>query len=332
MVVTDDGHGTNTLFLSGADASFFELDGSALYLKAGTLLDYETKASYDVAVNVDDLSVGGTPDASIGYTLHVGDLYEGPPIFSGTSAKDILNGTDGDEVLKGLNGDDKLFANGGNDILIGGEGRDTLNGGEGIDTASYAEATTGVAADLGAGKGTYGEAIGDKLVDIENLTGSSHDDALYGDRFDNVLSGGDGNDDLEGIGGDDTLIGGKGNDILIGGKGRRHDERRRRRRPFHLREGRKRQDHRQADTITDFVSGLDKIDFTSIDAITKTKDVFDEFNFIGDSVFHKVAGELRYEVSGSDLYLIGDMSGDGKGDFMVHFTGITSWRPRTSSI
>jgi hypothetical protein len=41
--------------LSGrnSDAAFFEIAGSALYLKAGTVLDYESKTSYAVAVTVD---------------------------------------------------------------------------------------------------------------------------------------------------------------------------------------------------------------------------------------------------------------------------------------
>ena len=40
-----------------------ELIGAALYLKAGTVLDYESKTSYTVAVQVDDSAVGAAPDA-----------------------------------------------------------------------------------------------------------------------------------------------------------------------------------------------------------------------------------------------------------------------------
>jgi hypothetical protein len=35
-VVTDDALGTNALTLSGADAALFEIDGTELYLRAGT--------------------------------------------------------------------------------------------------------------------------------------------------------------------------------------------------------------------------------------------------------------------------------------------------------
>jgi hypothetical protein len=74
IAITDDGQGTNTLSLSGADASFFEIVGNQLRLKAGTQLDYETKSSYSVRVNVDDTTVGTTPDAFADFTLTVTDV------------------------------------------------------------------------------------------------------------------------------------------------------------------------------------------------------------------------------------------------------------------
>jgi ELWxxDGT repeat protein len=67
--VTDDGLGTNTLSLSGTDAGVFELVANQLRLKAGTVLNYATQKTYSVTVNVDDTTVGGTPDASVDYTL-----------------------------------------------------------------------------------------------------------------------------------------------------------------------------------------------------------------------------------------------------------------------
>ena len=71
ITVTDDGQGTNSLNISGTDAIYFQITGSALYLKAGTVLSHATKPSYSLAVNVDDLTVGGTPDASVNYTLTI---------------------------------------------------------------------------------------------------------------------------------------------------------------------------------------------------------------------------------------------------------------------
>ena len=81
LLVTDDGLGTNNLSLSGTDASFFQIIGSTLYIKAGTVLDYETKTSYSITINVDDTSVGGTPDAFVNFTLSVTDVVnEATPV------------------------------------------------------------------------------------------------------------------------------------------------------------------------------------------------------------------------------------------------------------
>jgi hypothetical protein len=74
LFVVDDGIGTNVLSVSGVDAVNFEIIGTALHLKAGTALDFETKTNYSVVVVVDDFSAGGTPDATNTYSLAVTDV------------------------------------------------------------------------------------------------------------------------------------------------------------------------------------------------------------------------------------------------------------------
>jgi uncharacterized repeat protein (TIGR02543 family) len=69
--VTDDGQGTNTLSLTGADAASFEITSGSLYLRAGTTLDHLAKSTYAVTVNVDDTTVGTTPDATASFTLTI---------------------------------------------------------------------------------------------------------------------------------------------------------------------------------------------------------------------------------------------------------------------
>lgn len=69
IVVTDDGLGTNALSLSGPDAADFQLTGNGLFVKPGTVLDFETKTSYSVTISVDDATLGNTPDASTNFTL-----------------------------------------------------------------------------------------------------------------------------------------------------------------------------------------------------------------------------------------------------------------------
>ena len=51
---------------------------------------------------------------------------------------------------------------------------------------------------------TGGHAAGDTFSNIENLTGSSHNDTLNGDDGDNILAGGAGADRLDGGDGTDT--------------------------------------------------------------------------------------------------------------------------------
>lgn len=69
-------------------------------------------------------------------------------MINGTDAANILRGKALNNIIKGFGGDDTLIGKAGNDILIGGTGNDILNGGAGSDTASYAQATSGIIANL----------------------------------------------------------------------------------------------------------------------------------------------------------------------------------------
>ncbi len=163
----------------------------------------------------------------------------GRNVLQAGKGNDIINGDPdgemgGNDALFGGDGDDTLDGGAGDDILTGGANADVLDGGEGIDTAYYTGSAAAVTVTLAVsdgteftGTGSGGDAVEDKLKNIEGVVGSEHDDVLTGDDNANLLHGGDGSDMLEG-GGDadnlnggaaeDTLIGGDGNDILIGGK------------------------------------------------------------------------------------------------------------------
>lgn len=136
VVVSDDGLGTNAITIGGPDAASFQVSGTSLYINAGTVLDFETKASYEITLSVDDSTVGGTPDASTGYTLEVIDLdpetLAYPPVIvseiapwsSGNSAVaedwiELTNTTDAAIDITGWKVDDgsNSFAAGG---VIGG--------------------------------------------------------------------------------------------------------------------------------------------------------------------------------------------------------------------
>ncbi|MBX9774264.1 MAG: hypothetical protein K2Y71_07600 [Xanthobacteraceae bacterium] len=122
--------------------------------------------------------------------------------------------TEGADVIIGTNHRDTIYGLGGNDVLKGGGGADKLYGGTGTDTAAYGDSKEGVEVSLAAGAGSGGTAAGDKLFDIENLSGSAYDDTLQGDENANSLYGEGGNDVLKGGGGSDKLYGGGGDDLL----------------------------------------------------------------------------------------------------------------------
>jgi uncharacterized protein YjiK len=86
IFVADDGLGDNDLSVSGPDAGSFQIIGTALFLKAGTPLSAAAQSSYDVTVNVDDPTVGATPDASTSYTLTITSGASGPITLAITEA------------------------------------------------------------------------------------------------------------------------------------------------------------------------------------------------------------------------------------------------------
>ena len=91
LQISDDALGTSAPCLTGADAAMFELDGNTLYLRAGTLLDYDTNPRLDVTVTVDDAELGSTAEDAVSLSITVtavtGDIH-------GT----VWNDLDGDRV------------------------------------------------------------------------------------------------------------------------------------------------------------------------------------------------------------------------------------------
>lgn len=191
--------GENTL-VGGKGNDVLEGLGGADKLIGGSGRDTASYESSDAAVSV-NLATG---EASGGDAT--GDMFSSIEDLKGSDHNDHLVGDGSANIITGGKGDD---------TIEGGAGADIIVGGEGSDTASYEGSSSGVIVNLGKGTAVRGDAKGDKLIEIENLEGSAHNDILVGDAQNNVLMGGAGYDRLKGGEGQDTLDGGAGNDVLI---------------------------------------------------------------------------------------------------------------------
>ena len=225
--------------------------------------------------------------ATIGDTVTYVDATEGVTI-------DLSSVSERDNVITISNGSGRGDARGDrfidvenfvgsthDDIFIAGPEADNADGGGGTDTISYERSRKPVLLDLPAADGanstaqvggahanvtdTNGNlrkdnyAEGDVLNNFENIIGSNVSsstarvadgtdmihDKLTGNGDANVIDGRGGDDKISGGGGDDTLIGGSGSDILTGDGGA----------DTFVISGR--------DTITDFATTEDKLNFSS---------------------------------------------------------------------
>ncbi|MDO9266415.1 MAG: cadherin-like domain-containing protein, partial [Sulfurimonas sp.] len=93
ITIMDDGLGTNILALTGDDAAMFEIVGNELFLRAGTVLDYESANKVlDVNVTVDDITIGSTPDNSAPLTINVSNVNEAPVAYNNNDRVIISSG------------------------------------------------------------------------------------------------------------------------------------------------------------------------------------------------------------------------------------------------
>jgi serralysin len=222
--------------LTGSDAGdvlYGEGSGDTLIGAAGG--DYLEGGAGDDELNGGDDSdqiIGGPGADQIvgGDGIDVATYLESAPVnidltlnvgFGGNATGDTffgvenITGSIGNDQLKGDSEDNTLVGASGNDVLIGAGGADILGGGElGSDTASYV-GSAAVSINLLTHAVSGGDAAGDSLFGIENLLGSSFNDALIGDNGANVLNGGAGLDMLVGDLGNDTFIVDNADDVTL---------------------------------------------------------------------------------------------------------------------
>jgi Ca2+-binding RTX toxin-like protein len=192
--------------------------GKGVVVNLATGIATDNWGNTDKLVNIEDVSGSRYADS-----------------ITGNAGDNNLNGDDGNDTIAGNDGNDWLDGGGGNDSLVGGLGMDQLSGGSGNDTidggdgrdrvtyfnefGSYPSLGKGVVVNLATGIATDNWGNTDKLVNIEDVSGSRYADTLTGNDADNSLYADDGNDTLSGGGGNDWLDGGAGADSLMGGAG-----------------------------------------------------------------------------------------------------------------
>ena len=128
----------------------------------------------------------------------------------GGAGNDDLRGYEGDDTLDGGPGTNKLFGGAGHNTYIGGEGADEFDSSGGIGTADYSKSPAAVNVRTDGAYGNWptgGHATGDRLIGVENVIGSDHDDVLQGYTHPNHFQGRKGNDTITGGRGGDTLEG-----------------------------------------------------------------------------------------------------------------------------
>jgi Ca2+-binding RTX toxin-like protein len=300
-------------------------------IDGGTGID---TASYDTlaaGVNV-SLALQG----ALQNTLAAGsDLLISIENLIGTAFNDTLTGDAANNSLASGAGNDIIFASTGNDSIDGGAGTDTANysalggpvtlgafgvlnkGGLGIDslvgietivgsfllgdTVDHSAAissggvivsgtntnlTTGLVTVNGTGAPL---PLSFTVQQFEHVIGSNSSDTITGNTSNNSLNGGAGNDTINGLGGSDTLIGGLGNDVFK-----------------YTNATESAAGVTSRDTITDFQLGLDKLDLSAIDANSLLA-LDQAFSFLGNSATFTSAGQLRYQVTGGNLFLFGNI-------------------------
>lgn len=208
--------------------------------------------------------------------------------FSAQDGADLVNAGAGNDTINGNSGSDTLMGEDGNDMLYGGFGYDRMDGGYGND-------------------GLYGGDGGDQL------RGRQGNDNLYGDAGHDQLFGGYGNDNLYGGVGRDRLIGEDGRDVMYGGVDTDRD--------VFVFESLSDTSTSAAnrDIVHNFVSGVDDIELTALDANTSVAGN-QAFLFGGTTAG---ANSVWYARSGTSIIVAADVNGDAVADFTIRVTGIS---------
>ena len=233
------------------------------------------------------------------------DGYNGDDTIIGSAGDDVINGGYGNDMLRGGDGNDTflVLGNAGLDTIDGGAGYDTIRATAAGTTISWGHITNIEKVDGGGFANVQIKGgLGNDLIDLSKIS-------LQGIA---AIDGNNGNDTILGSAGNDRIIGGNGADLMTGGGGSD---------VFVFNHINETKGNGLFDTITDFKSGVDRIDLAGIDA-NNLLGGDQAFRFVDKAAF-SAAGDLRVDTStiAGVTRLMGDLTGNGIADFEIRLTG-----------
>jgi len=194
IVAIYDAGGNDTLDFSGWNTpSVINLNAGS-FSSGGGVQEFQTLAQ----VNAARAALGFAPRTQATYDFYMSTFRDGLGLTDGLYRDNI-------SIAYGVT-IENARGGAGNDLIIANSAANRIDGGAGNDTVSYETARGGVVIIMGNDVYGLGSALGDRLISIENITGSSSSDVIIGSSGDNVIDGG--------AGGRDVMYGGRGTDTL----------------------------------------------------------------------------------------------------------------------
>jgi Ca2+-binding RTX toxin-like protein len=303
----------------------------------------------------DDILTGGLGGERIegGFGNDVVTGNGGIDILLGEGGNDSLFGGAGADELFGGDGDDRISFDFADTVIDGGLGTDTLVvdatgsivvtplsfealefvSGSGL-TLTGSQFRNGLANNTtvsGTGSLTVNMDVGVNFLSQNfvfsgsgvtvTVNGTSGIDVMKLGRASHIVDAGGGNDQIRGGTAADTIIGGDGNDkiigftgadVITGGTGADQF-----RYMFDTDSG----TGANADRITDYEIGVDRLNFSLLDTNLGLAGV-QGFAFVGNGAFSGGgAASIRYQNSGADLLVQCDVNGDGISDMEIILQG-----------
>lgn len=327
-IVTQSGTDKTTIYnygqIIGGDGGIDHLQGLFVLVNYGNISGsiYGVDGSDDVDVITNHGSISGLVKTRAGddYIINRGtmgsvQLGDGADTFDGRSGdvSGVVEGGDGNDIYIVSDADINL-------VELADEGLDHVKAKVSFTLASFIEDLTLIGsgnfngtgnADANTLKGNGGDNILRGLNGADKIFGRSGDDRIFGGKGNDNLVGGSGDDFLRGgvsqdilSGGDgnDTLFGGTGKDVLTGGAGED---------VFVFARANHSVNTADADEITDFEIGVDRIDLSGLNV---------DLIYFGSAGFSGSGAEVRVTSGSTSSTIRVDVDGDGSADMKIKLT------------